>query len=78
MVLAGCGLRRLSSDFAMVAGGDVKELGVSDSGLEMVGSGAFATFAGLVRFRLPRNRLRSFRRTDLPPEPLQLVEIDLR
>lgn len=79
VVLVGCsGLKRLSSDFAGVADGGVDELTISDSGLDMVGSGAFASFDGLVRFRLPRNKLRSIRRTDLPPLPTELVEIDLR
>ncbi|KAG8197013.1 hypothetical protein JTE90_004285 [Oedothorax gibbosus] len=78
VVLVGCdGLKRLSSDFAEVANGGVSELTISDGGLEMIGSGAFTSFNGLVRFRLSRNRLRSIKRTDLPPDPTELVEIDL-
>ncbi|CAL1295635.1 unnamed protein product, partial [Larinioides sclopetarius] len=76
--LQGCGLRRLSSDFGKVADGRVRTASISDSRLEMIGSGAFSSFNDLTHFILPRNRLRSIKRTDLPMEPLNLVEIDLR
>ncbi|GFT92103.1 uncharacterized protein NPIL_47161 [Nephila pilipes] len=75
--LKGCGLRRLSSDFTKVADGNVRTVNISDSRLEMIGSGAFATFDELIHLRLPRNQLSSIRRTDLPKEPLYLSEIDL-
>ncbi|GIY96722.1 uncharacterized protein CEXT_113191 [Caerostris extrusa] len=76
--LKGCGLKRLSSDFTKVADGSVKTVSISDSRLEMIGSGAFAEFGELNFFMLPRNRLRSIKRTDLPAEPKELLEIDLR
>ncbi|GBN63303.1 hypothetical protein AVEN_212697-1 [Araneus ventricosus] len=76
--LQGCGLRRLSSDFGKVADGKVRTASISDSRLEMIGSGAFSSFNDLTHFMLPRNRLRSIKRTDLPMEPLNLEEIDLR
>ncbi|KAF8773578.1 uncharacterized protein LOC129984801 [Argiope bruennichi] len=76
--LEGCGLRRLSSDFGRVADGKVRTARISDSRLEMIGSGAFSSFNDLTHFMLPRNRLKSIKRTDLPMEPLNLVEIDLR
>ncbi|GFV62129.1 uncharacterized protein TNCV_4109321 [Trichonephila clavipes] len=76
--LEGCGLRRLSSDFKKVANGSVQTVTISDSRLEMIGSGAFSDFDELIHLRLPRNHLSSIRRTDIPKEPLHLSEIDLR
>ncbi|GFY49422.1 uncharacterized protein TNIN_472581 [Trichonephila inaurata madagascariensis] len=76
--LEGCGLRRLSSDFKKVTNGSVQTVTISDSRLEMIGSGAFSDFDELIHLRLPRNHLSSIRRTDLPKEPIHLSEIDLR
>ncbi|KFM67884.1 Immunoglobulin superfamily containing leucine-rich repeat protein, partial [Stegodyphus mimosarum] len=74
----GCGLRRLSSDFSRVSGESLKTLSISDSELEMLGSGAFTRFEHMVQIRLPKNRLQSIHRGDLPPNPQQLQEMDLR
>ncbi|XP_035225920.1 uncharacterized protein LOC118198365 [Stegodyphus dumicola] len=74
----GCGLKRLSSDFSRVSGESLKTLSISDSELEMLGSGAFARFERMVQIRLPKNRLQSIHRGDLPPNAQELQEIDLR
>ncbi|XP_054717124.1 slit homolog 1 protein-like [Uloborus diversus] len=76
--LRGCGLRRLSSDFSRILDGDVDTLSISNSRLEMIAGGSFASFENISRLFLPQNHVQSLRRSDFPPKPQNLAEIDLR
>lgn len=78
VTLENCQLRRLTSDFANLAGGHVDTIDIYNSDLQMVGSNAFGTFENMTRFRIPSNKIRQLRRTDFPQLLSNLEELDLR